>query len=145
MNSKETLLAFFDSMSKWEVQRYKKTKLQEYKNNIDRFRDMENDFDRKALSEILSKYLTKKALGSIGAPALDTLGAGNPPVYDQSIIEEDLDASSHKYICASNNGALLGSILKYTLVDQDGNWRIDNIHGKHANSPATAWKKRASV
>lgn len=145
MEAKETLKLFLAEMLTWEVDRYKKTRMPEYRENIDNFRLNETKKDRAKLGEIFDKYLTPKAIKSIGAPALDTMAVSKPPQYDQSILEEEIGKRNYQYICSSNNGGLLDHILKYELVMEDGAWKIDNLYSKFAKRPDATWKKRASI
>ena len=146
MNSKEVLINYLTESLSWERGRQAKIKMPEYKNNVDDFRVEAGNEDRRLLSIILKKCLTERAFKKIGENSLVTITVGNPPKYDLSITEErNLKDGMVDYLCISNNGALLGSVLKFSMLRKGEEWRIDNIQQKHGALSEDAWKNKSSI
>ena len=146
MNSKETLECYLVELLSWEKARQVKIKFSEYRNNVNNYRVRAVEEDRLQLSIILHQYLTDKLFKRIGEAALLAIAVGNPPIHDLSIIEcRQIKEHLIDYVCQSNNGALLGSILKFSLLERNGAWRIDDVQQKRESLPEEAWTRRRAI
>ncbi|GKT02070.1 hypothetical protein AVKW3434_21795 [Acidovorax sp. SUPP3434] len=128
MNPKETIENYLKEMLNWEKRRYSKTRDSSYKGGDFEFKKTADQEARNELKTIINKFLTSNAKQTLGQSTEITMAVGNPPIYDQSITSVEEEKNEAKIICDSNNGALLGASLKYTLIMENGAWKINSLH-----------------
>ncbi|GKS83689.1 hypothetical protein AVMA1855_06075 [Acidovorax sp. SUPP1855] len=142
MTPEQTINAYLSELLKWETEHYSKIRTTEYRNNLENEQLLEDGRARGVLEGIINCFLTKKAILALGQSALITMRVGHPPVYDQSIIDTKEEGRKSYVICKSNNGALLGSVIRYTLLQEGSSWKIDQIH---ASRDQITWRKNNSI
>lgn len=142
MNPEMKITNFLHEMLQWEKKRYSIMRSPDYRSNKDGTRDIENNRSREELTNIFSKYLSPKAVKTVGGAKISTMGVGNPPIYDQSIDSVEDSGKKIKIICISNNGALLDQKIKYTLIQDGDHWVIDEVH---SSEDEITWKKKNSI
>lgn len=142
MEAKETIEQYLSELLTWETDRYSKVRTPDYRGNLNGAKDAEDRKSKEILQRIIEKFLTKKAAETIGKPSLVTMAVGRPAVYDQSVVDVIEDDNKFFVVCESNNGALLGSFIRYSLKQEGGHWKIDRID---SSPDRVTWRKNHAI
>ena len=138
----EIIEAYLQALLNREQTYYAQTRTQEYRNDINDAAEKYTIIASQTLETIAKTYLTNTAFESHGKTALAGLVVSKPPQYKQKVMSTELKAKTATVICAPANDGLHANYLRYTLVNQADEWRINLIH---YSFDAIKWQKKAGL
>ena len=142
MSPSERLQDFLLKMYEWEVEFHAKKRSDAYKADSE-YRNNANEIARKRLEAIFSESLSMKASAALGSARLDTLGTGQPPEYEQTILtdtEEQLDKATNIQAVRKKG---LKQRYRYTVIVERDEPKIDEVSVWRASSEK--WERRHAI
>ncbi|MFJ5240040.1 MULTISPECIES: NTF2 fold immunity protein [unclassified Pseudomonas] len=142
MSPSERLQNFLSQMHEWEVGFHAEKRCDAYKTDSG-YRTKANEAAKSRLEAIFSENLSVKASIALGSARLDTLGTGQPPEYEQTILtdtEEQLDKETNIQAVRKKG---LKQRYRYTVIVERDEPKIDGVSVWRASSEK--WERRHAI
>lgn len=143
MNAFETIEKYLKEMLDWEDSYYREMRSEAFKINADNYKILSREKAKKSLERIVHQYLTSKAFATIGEAVLQGMAVGRPRIYEQTLSPEvKVTGDTAKVMTMRGNGGMFSPFYLYTLVLEEGTWKIKEVH--HSQDSVT-WTKAKSL
>ncbi|MBN3734269.1 NTF2 fold immunity protein [Burkholderia sp. Tr-20390] len=126
MSPIDRLQTFIRQMLEWETNFHAEKRSDAYKQDPN-YREKINQDAKLKLTEIFSENLSAKALSALGAARLDTLGTGQPPEYDQTVLVDTEVHSGNKTNIEAIRHKGLKQRYRYTVIVEQDLPKIDDV------------------
>jgi hypothetical protein len=142
MSPTETVQDFLRQMLKWEMDFHAKKRSEAYKGDPE-YRRSADEAARSTLTSIFSEHLSTKALAVLGSARLDTLGTGQPPEYEQTVLTDTAEASGVATHVEAVRMKGLKQRYRYSVIEEQGTPKIDGVSIWRASSGK--WERRNAI